>query len=423
MTLQDFSSGSRTAGYREVLRVVTRLFRDQIWRMDRSDDWQRALTALVDALKALRIPFDSCDVHRVDSASEAPAILHLFTWRDGRWRQSVVGEDRDTISQLWRRGDPVRRSDVIADDEHDQSDILRLRHGYPIRSVLDVPFGNGVLSLYSSSADVFSERDIEMVIELAEGLVTLYNRLEDLKELEAKQRQVERAQRLEMVGQLAAGMAHEINNCLSVILGQSELLLLDQLDPSVRESIQLISKAAEGTKFSSRRLLDMARGREPERAPIDLNALVMESVELVRRQFKRDQVEIIDELSSGLPLVHGEPAQLQQVLINLLQNGRDALAGTSRPGIIKIRTSRLDNRVALSIEDDGPGVPERIRDRIFEPFFSTKEKGKGTGLGLSICQTIAHNHSGDLRLKSTARGTCVVLDLPAADQSALLAFN
>jgi len=149
----------------------------------------------------------------------------------------------------------------------------------------------------------------------------------------------------------------------------------------------------------------------------------MESVELVRRQFKRDQVEIIDELSSGLPLVNGEPAQLQQVLINLLQNGRDALAGTSRPGIIKIRTSRLDNRVALSVEDDGPGVPERIRDRIFEPFFSTKEKGKGTGLGLSICQTIAHNHSGDLRLKSTARGTCVVLDLPAADQSALLAFN
>ncbi len=406
-----------------MLRVVTRLMRDQIWRMDRPEDWQRALTALIDALKALRIPFDSCDLHHVDSASEAPAIPHLFSWRDNRWRQTVVGEDRDTISQIWRRGEPDHRTDVAAVDAHDQGDILRMRHGYAIRSALDVPFANGVLSLYSSSANAFSERDIEMVIELAEGLVTLYNRLDDLKELEAKQRQVEQAQRLEMVGQLAAGMAHEINNCLSVILGQSELLLLDQLDPGVRESVQLISKAAEGTKYSSRRLLDMARGQEPERAPIDLNTLVMESVELVRRQFKREEIEIVDELGAGLPLVNGEPTQLQQIVINLLQNGRDALRGRRRSGLIRIRTRRLDNRVTLSVEDDGPGVPERIRDRIFEPFFSTKEKGKGTGLGLSICQTIAHNHSGYLRLESSSRGTCVVLDLPIADKAALQAFN
>ena len=218
--------------------------------MDRSDDWQRALPALVDALKALRIPFDSCDLHHVDSGREAPAVPYLFTWKENRWRQTVVGEDRDIISQISRRGEPNHRGDVSKVDAQDHADILRMRHGYTIRSALDVPFANGVLSLYCNSANAFSERDIEMVIEIAEGLVTLYNRLDDLKELEAKQRQVEHAHRLEMVGQLAAGMAHEINNCLSVILGQSEWLLLDQLDPSVRESIQLISKAAEGTKYT-----------------------------------------------------------------------------------------------------------------------------------------------------------------------------
>ena len=167
----------------------------------------------------------------------------------------------------------------------------------------------------------------------------------------------------------------------------------------------------------------MARGQEPERKAVDLNTLVMESIELVRRQFKRDEIEIVDELGSGLPLVNGESAQLQQIVINLLQNGRDALRGSRRSGLIRLKTRRLDNRVALSVEDDGPGIPEYIRDKVFEPFFITKEKGKGTGLGLSICQTIAHNHSGFMWLESSARGTCVVLDLPVADKAALLAFN
>ena len=415
--------GYGTAGYGEVLRVVNRLFRDEIWRMDGSDGWQRALTALVDALKALRIPLDSCDIHRVDAESESPAILCLFSWQDNRWRQSVVGEDRDTISHLWRSGEPSYRSDLMLVDLHAQGEVLSVRHSYGVRSTLDVPFANGVLSLHSRGPDAFSVRDIELVRELAENLVTLFYRLDDLKELEATQRQVEQAQRLEMVGQLAAGMAHEINNCLSVILGQSELLLLDELDPAVRESVELISRAAEGTKSSSRRLLDMARGQEPERQLVDLNKLVMETVELVRRQFKRDQIEIADELSSGLPLVHGEPAQLQQIVINLLQNGRDALNGTRKAGLIKIRTSELGNRVALTIQDDGPGIPERVRRRVFEPFFTTKEMGKGTGLGLSVCQTIAHNHGGCIELASTERGTSVVLDLPAADRAAMLAFN
>ena len=410
-------------GYGEVLRVVTRLLRDEIWRMAGPDDWQRALNALVDALIALRIPLESCDVHRVDAASDGPAILCLFTWRNGRWRQSVVGEDRDTISDLWRSGEPAYRNDLMLADAQAQSQVLAMRHGYGVRSVLDVPFANGVLSLCGPAPDAFSTRDIGLVRDLAESLVTLFHRLDDLKELEAKQRQVEQAQRLEMVGQLAAGMAHEINNCLSVILGQSELLLLDELDPAVRESIQLIAKAADGTRMSSRRLLDMARGQDPERHLVDLNKLVMETVELVRRQFKRDQIEIADELGAGLAFVHGEAAQLQQIIINLLQNGRDALSGVGRPGLIKISTSQLDNRVSMIVEDDGPGVPERIKRRVFEPFFTTKEKGKGTGLGLSVCQTIAHNHGGCVQLESTDHGTCVVLDLPAADRAAMQAFN
>ena len=130
----------------------------------------------------------------------------------------------------------------------------------------------------------------------------------------------------------------------------------------------------------------------------------MESVELVRRQFKRDEIEIVDELGSGLSLVRRESAQLQQIVINLIQNGRDALRG---------RTRRLDNRVTLSVEDDGPGITEHIRDKVFEPFFTTKETGKGSGLGLAAVFGIVSAHGGVIDLETEPGvGTTFLLTLP-----------
>jgi two-component system NtrC family sensor kinase len=208
-----------------------------------------------------------------------------------------------------------------------------------------------------------------------------------------------------------------------VILGQCELLLLDELDPAVRESLETMLKAGEHTRAIVSRLLDLARGQEAQKQLCDLNQLVTDSLQLIRRQFMRHHVELDENLDPGLPLVEAHAGQIQQVIINLVQNSRDALLASGLRGRIKVRTTFADGRVTLQVEDDGPGIPAAVRDRIFEPFFTTKANGKGTGLGLSVCRNIAHEHGGYLYAETPSRGTLMVLSLPVADASALTALN
>jgi signal transduction histidine kinase len=144
----------------------------------------------------------------------------------------------------------------------------------------------------------------------------------------------------------------------------------------------------------------------------DLNQLVREVALLLRRQLAHKQVQLVEELQGGLPAVEANGGQLQQLLINLVHNGRDAILAASKAGCIHIRTRIQGDGVVLEVEDDGPGIPEGIRERVFEPFFTTKEKGAGTGLGLSVCRAIAQEHGGRLRLGVSATGTRVILELP-----------
>ena len=309
------------------------------------------------------------------------------------------------------------------EDAYEQRESLSKRFGYSVRSSLDVPFTGGLLSLHGSGANCFSERDLEIAKELAEELSPVFHRMGDLKEFEAKEWQMQRAQRLEMVGQLTAGMAHELNNSLTVITGQCELMLLDDLSADIRESIELMARSAESTRVIMKGLLNFARGQEEGRRLTDLNKLVVESLQLIRRQFKQDNVELREILDSSLPPILAQPDQIQQVLLNLAQNSRDALLTDRTGGSIWVRTGCRLGRVTLDVEDDGPGIPEGVRDRIFEPFFTTKEKGKGTGLGLSVCQHIARGHGGYLYADPREHGARIILDLPAADEVGLRAAN
>ena len=369
----------------------------------------------------MRVPFHSCGIHLVDATTVPAAIPCQYIFRDERWSQSVAGSDRDVITLLWNRGGPTYREDLDAKDIHVQQDCLCRRFGYKVTSSLDVPFAGGIMSLHSSKVKAFSDRDQEMIKELAEELPAVFHRVDDLKEFESKEWQLERAQRLEMVGQLTTGMAHEINNSLTVIAGQCELLMLDNLPPDVKESIELMAKASASTHNIVKGLLNLARGQEAEKRLADINTIVTDSLLFIRKQFKRDNVELIEDLGSGLPRVRCQSGQIQQVLLNLAQNSRDALAASNNGGTIRVRTSFRSGRVSLEVSDDGPGIPETVRHRVFEAFFTTKERGKGTGLGLSVCETIATAHKGFLYLDPRDTGACIVLDLPAADEAAFAA--
>lgn len=143
---------------------------------------------------------------------------------------------------------------------------------------------------------------------------------------------------------------------------------------------------------------------------------------MARRTLQNEQIEIAEDMEPNLPWVEAHPGQIQQIVLNLIQNSRDAIRQIDGVGRVVLRTSIRQGWVTLQVEDNGPGIPEEIWSDIFEPFFTTKEGDQGTGLGLSVCAGIARDHDGRLLVEKSDRGACMALELPLK-QSAVLASN
>ena len=225
--------------------------------------------------------------------------------------------------------------------------------------------------------------------------------------------QLRKAQQLKMVDQLAVGVAHEINNPLTLVIGYARLLLRESPTPEVRQRAETIYEAGLRAESIVRRLLNFSQQQQAGQRMLELNDLVRQTLELVRYQFEAHHLQLVDELEEGLPQVKGHPGQLQQVLLNLMHNSREAILSARDKGRIEVRTRAREGRVVLEVEDDGPGIAEEIRERVFEPFFTTHGVGQGTGLGLSVCRGIAAEHGGLLRGEPRPAGACLVLELPA----------
>jgi PAS domain S-box-containing protein len=224
--------------------------------------------------------------------------------------------------------------------------------------------------------------------------------------------------RLAAVGELVAGVAHEVNNPLSSISAFAQLLLRDEtLTAQQRESIEIIR--AETTRASQvvKDLLAFARRSEPQRAPLDLNAVVTRSLRMRHYQFDETGVRVETELADDLPPVMGDARQLQQVCLNLLTNAVQAMSAGG--GVLRVRSAREGDVVRLDVIDNGPGVATHVRQHIFEPFFTTKKEGEGTGLGLSVSYGIVAAHGGSIELvESGPTGTTFRVSLPAGESPA-----
>jgi signal transduction histidine kinase len=276
------------------------------------------------------------------------------------------------------------------------------------------------VAINSSEENAFSARDIQILERFAQVLNEAHRRLEDLKNLARQEAQLHQAQKLEAVGQLATGVAHEINNPLTAVLGYSELLLRRELDPEVREHLETIHQEGERAREIAARLLQFVRRQKASTQSLSLGLLVQEVLELVRQQFELDHVQLTSALDPDLPRVQGHPGQLQQLLLALLQNSREAIQKTGKAGVVKVHTRAQGEGVRLIVADDGPGIPEQLRERIFEPFFTTKEVGAatGAGMGLSLCYAITREHGGRLWAEPCTAGACLVLELPVGDPAA-----
>ncbi len=252
--------------------------------------------------------------------------------------------------------------------------------------------------------------------QLGRSFNTMSEALQDkIRELEKTHRTLAFSEKLAAVGQLAAGVAHEINNPLGIILGFAQSVskrIQNEADP-LALPLKTIEREALRCKNLVQSLLVFSRTSKGAREELDLNSAVEGALPLISARTKTQNVELAQELGAELPKIKADKTQLQQIVVNLANNAVDAM---QNGGTLTIATSLFAKRpgyVAIQVRDTGAGIPKEIQNRIFEPFFTTKEVGKGTGLGLSLVYEIVNKHAGTIELESEeGKGATFTVFLP-----------
>ena len=239
--------------------------------------------------------------------------------------------------------------------------------------------------------------------------------LRDVTEERALMQQFIRQERLAALGQLVSGVAHELNNPLAGISAHGQLLEKSiAKGDEVREAARVITKEAKRASGIVGKLLAFVRQGDAERIPVDLNLVLKDTIGLRAYAIREQKIDLITRLAEGLPYVLGDPAQLQQVFVNLLANAEHAVATSDGALRIEVATEHVAGKVRVLVIDTGVGIPPEHIDRIFNPFFTTKPRGMGTGLGLSISDGIVREHGGRLLVQSSpGAGTTFLVKLPA----------
>lgn len=243
---------------------------------------------------------------------------------------------------------------------------------------------------------------------------------DDQTERRQLQDQLIQSEKMSAIGQLIAGIAHDLNNPLASVVGFADFLSeLKDVPAGIREPLSVIREEAERASNIVKNLLGFARKQERQRRPVNLAPMLESTLALLRNQLLAYHVEARVDIEADLPLVALDPNQMQQVLVNLINNAAQAVASTGRPGTVTVRARRLLDGVAIDVADDGPGMSRELAEQVFEPFFTTKAEGEGTGLGLSISQGIVKEHGGRITLNTRAgEGATFTIQLPCGDVTA-----
>jgi two-component system, NtrC family, sensor kinase len=235
------------------------------------------------------------------------------------------------------------------------------------------------------------------------------------------------SEKLSAVGQFVAGVAHELNNPLTSVVGYAEILALDPSHAEAKTYLQRIAQAAERCRKIVQNLLGFSRQHPPERRPLRLIEVCDAVLEFLAYEMRHSGVKVEKHFPSDLPRILGDTHQLQQVVLNLVNNARQALEEFRPDGVIRLiaEGDGEAGRVRLRICDNGPGIAPEHRSRLFDPFFTTKAEGKGTGLGLSLCYGLVQEHRGTIVVVSErGQGAEFVLEFPVlGDASAIMAVD
>ncbi len=254
------------------------------------------------------------------------------------------------------------------------------------------------------------------------GVVHIFKDITQRKKMEAEQRalrdKAEISSRLASVGEMAAGIAHEINNPLTGVIGFSQLLLDEDLPPDVKKQVKIIAEGSNRVKDIVKRMLTFARQAKPVKTNLNIHELIDNTLELRRYVLNTANIEVIKQYDTTLSWVTVDPGQLQQVFINIIVNAEYSIKKAHGRGKLTITTEKDDNYIRIAFKDDGQGMSEETLSKLFHPFFTTKDPGEGTGLGLSLSRSIILDHGGTIEAKSEpGQGATFIIKFPITPQA------
>lgn len=256
--------------------------------------------------------------------------------------------------------------------------------------------------------------------QMTENLQNSREQLERTVEtLKTTQAQLIQSEKLSGIGEFIAGVAHELNNPLTSVMGFAELLEKSDVGANYKRHVEIIHKSAQRCHKVVQALLSFARRHTPERKAVSVNSLIEAALEILQYQLRTSNVEVILKLDPTVPQTMVDPHQMQQVFVNLINNARQAIESHQPKGWIKVTTARNGESIQVILQDNGPGIPPENLSKIFDPFFTTKEAGKGTGLGLSLCYGIIKEHGGTITPRSRpGEGAMFTIELPVTNEVA-----
>jgi two-component system NtrC family sensor kinase len=251
----------------------------------------------------------------------------------------------------------------------------------------------------------------QMTSNLQRSHAELEKAVDTLKNTQA---QLIQREKLSAIGQFVAGVTHELNNPLTVVIGLAELLQMIDPDSKHKKHLDNIMAGAQRCQKIVKSLLSFARQHPTERKLVNVNDLVDATLTFMQYEMRTSNIEVEREFASELPAISADPHQIQQVFLNIVNNARQAME-TLPAGKLKVSSARIGNNIRITFADSGPGISEANVKKLFTPFFTTKEMGKGTGLGLSLSYGIVQEHGGEIHVESTVgKGTSFHIDLPIA---------
>jgi two-component system NtrC family sensor kinase len=410
------------------------------------------------ALVAHTLDVEYCKVLQLLPDGRALRLQAGVGWKAGLVGHALVDAGADSHAGYTL----LTREPVIVEDLRTETRFrgTRLLHDHGVVSGLDVIIYNrgqpfGILSAHTRRHRTFTQDDIHFLQAIAHVLATAIERQQGeealrkareglelrvrertaellqaneslLKEIAERKRAEEQLQqhretlfqheKLAAMGSLLANVAHELNNPLSVVMVEADLLSEEVKDKALAERIKVVGQSAERCVSIVQNFLALARRTPPQRAHVELNAIVEEAMTLLAYALRLDNVEVQQDLADDLPPLWADRHQLHQVLVNLLTNAHQALCEIHPPRrlVLTTRYDSVHSVVTLEVADTGPGIRPELRERIFEPFFTTKPAGVGTGLGLPICKGIIEGHGGTISVESQlGAGAVFRIRLPA----------